>query len=118
MSRACTEGLAAIAIPFRRDVGQQIHTNEITQAALTTRSVAARMRSPPGPAAVHTGFQVIVPHTAKVNKVEIMILLTRPSVDSSTLAVRVKKPNRLLGSATQAFSHRPIILPILASCVS
>ena len=121
MYRALTEGLGATALPLRRDFEQQIHTNEITQEALTSRRTAARTRSPRGPAAVQSGFQVIARHTVNVSSVEIMILLTWPSGDGSIgngvpgllswsrvrtgsserrgfLAVPVKKRNSLPGS--------------------
>jgi hypothetical protein len=83
MYRALTEGLGATAVPLRRDFEQQIHTNEITQEALTSRRTAARTRSPRGPAAVQCGFQVIPRHTVNVSSVEIMILLSWPSGDGS-----------------------------------
>lgn len=82
--RALTEGLAATTIPLRRDFEQQIHTNEIAQAALTSRRIAARTRSPRGPAAVQRGFQVIVPHTTKVNNVETVALKSFARGEGST----------------------------------
>ena len=74
MYRALTEGLAAIAVPLRRDFEQQILTNEISQEAFTSRRIAARTRSPRGPAAVQSGFHVIVTHATNVNNVETVSL--------------------------------------------
>jgi hypothetical protein len=84
MYRALTEGLGATAVPLRRDFEQQIHNNEITQEALTSRRMAARMRSPRGPAAVQIGFQVIVTHATKVNNVETVTLKSFARGEGST----------------------------------
>ena len=83
MYRALTEGRAATAIRFRRDLEQEIHS-EITQEALTSRRMAARMRSPRGPAAVQIGFQVIVTHATKVINVETVTLKSLARGDGST----------------------------------
>ena len=82
MYRALTEGLAATTIRFRRDLEQEIHSNEITQEALTSRRMAARMRSPRGPAAVQIGLQVIVTHATKVNNVETVTLKSFARTDN------------------------------------
>lgn len=67
------------ATSLRRDFEKQIHTNEITQDALTTRRIAARIRSPSAPASVQIGFQVVMIQTNKVSELETMIFPSLPS---------------------------------------
>jgi hypothetical protein len=64
--------------PFTTCAGleKQIQTTEMTQNALTRRRIAAKTRSPPGPAEFQSGFQVRVAHTNNVNEVDATILVT------------------------------------------
>jgi hypothetical protein len=76
MYRALTEGLAATAVPLRRDFEQQIHTTEITQDAFTSRRIAASTRCPLSPTADQTVFRVAILQTVSVSSVETVILET------------------------------------------
>jgi hypothetical protein len=58
------------------DFENTIHNKEIGQAALVRIRITVRSRSPLGPAANQTGFQVIAPHTANVKIVETAILVS------------------------------------------
>ena len=56
----------------------KIHNNEIGHAALIRIRTTVRTISPSGPAADHTGFQVITTHTASVKRVETAMLVSFP----------------------------------------
>jgi hypothetical protein len=72
--RALTEGLATTAIRFRRNLEQEIHSNEITQEALTSKRMAASARCPLSPTADQTVFRVAILQTVSVSSVETVIL--------------------------------------------
>lgn len=131
-------GWAMGGIFFDSDLEKQIQISEITQAALTNRRSAARIRSPLAPAASHTVFRVTIRHTASVTAVEIAILLIflsgerYPRCDLSNwatlsgletwvaesigfLAVLLKARNAFFTSDKQNLSQRPIALPIASA---
>ena len=54
----------------------RIHNKEIGQAALVIMRIAVRNRSPSGPAADQSGFQVIATHITSVKIVETAILVS------------------------------------------
>jgi len=91
----------------------QIHTNEIGQAALTKMRTTERTQSPSAPAAAQSGFHVTTVQTPSVNNVESTILpslrshdhLRRPS------SLRITNATSFLGRDTQKPNHSPRILP-------
>ena len=66
-----------------RGFENQIHTNEIGNAALTKSRTTVRILAPVGPAAIQIGFLVIALHTPTVTNVEIAVLLTLPKNEGS-----------------------------------
>jgi len=91
----------------------QIHTNEIGQAALTKMRTTVKTRSPSAPAATQNGFHVTTVHTPNVNNVETAILPTLRSHDHfrRPCSLRTTNATSFLGRDTQKPNHRPSILP-------